>query len=405
MKKILIICLCCLINLYVTAQTPVPYLKKNGKWIFTDSLNMKPVLSKEYDDVSFFSEGFAKVELNKKTGYIDKKGKEICRLKYDFGYVFIEGMAQVSTDYTGFIDTKGKEVIALKYDDAGLFSEGLAYVKKDNKISFVNKSGKEITPLKYEKAGYFHENRAWVYADGKYGYVDKSGKEVIPLKYQEANDFINGRAIVRINGFRGVINKDGEEIIHPEYVTISPFQEGLASVSLNGKNGFIDTTGKIIIPIIYGSAGNFNQGITRVQVGGSYGTGGVNGIINKKGEQIVDLSRYESGYPYEGCIIARLKKDSKPDGGKWVLLDLTGKIISDLRFDEIKFDDIGYHQDGIFWVKINGLWGMLDKTGKGVLPFKYKNVGTCKNGFAVVQLIDGQKSFYIDIAGREYREQ
>ena len=41
-------------------------------------------LEKEYDNVDNFSEGLAFVLLNYKYGFIDKTGKEVIPLKYDF---------------------------------------------------------------------------------------------------------------------------------------------------------------------------------------------------------------------------------------------------------------------------------------------------------------------------------
>ena len=62
----------------------VPYLKKNGKFIYVDSVTMKPVLDRnEYDMAHLYSEGFANVMLNRKWGFIDMSGKEVIPLIYD----------------------------------------------------------------------------------------------------------------------------------------------------------------------------------------------------------------------------------------------------------------------------------------------------------------------------------
>src|SRR6266704_2133700 len=58
---------------------------------------------------------------------------------------FSEGLAHVRRDDRkgkwGFIDKTGKTVIALKFDWAGNFSEGLAPVQLGKKWGFINKTG------------------------------------------------------------------------------------------------------------------------------------------------------------------------------------------------------------------------------------------------------------------------
>jgi hypothetical protein len=57
-----------------------------------------------------FSEGLARVELNGKWGYIDKEGKEVIPIKYDWARSFSEGLACVKLNGKwGYIDKEGKE--------------------------------------------------------------------------------------------------------------------------------------------------------------------------------------------------------------------------------------------------------------------------------------------------------
>lgn len=54
------------------------------------------------------------------------------------------------------------------------------------------------------------------------------------------------------------------------------------------------------------------------------------------------------------------------------------------------------------WVKLNGKWGYIDKTGKAITDFKYDDVDHFKDGLAWVKL--NGKQGYIDKAGTEYFE-
>ncbi len=132
----------------------VPYLQKNGKYIYVDFKTMKPVLyKKEYDMAKLFYKELARV------GKYDNKGN----LKM------------------GVIDKTGKEIIPCKYDDVG--EHNIMYNTELIKVKINN----------------------------KYGFVDKAGNEVIPAKYDGAEGFYDGIAIVEINDCEIYINENGVE--------------------------------------------------------------------------------------------------------------------------------------------------------------------------------------------------
>ena len=57
---------------------------------------------------------------------------------------FYKGLARVKQDNKwGYIDKTGKEVIPCKYDVAIFFSEGLARIKLNGEYSYIDKTGKE----------------------------------------------------------------------------------------------------------------------------------------------------------------------------------------------------------------------------------------------------------------------
>ena len=236
----------------------------NGKWGFVDK-DGREVIPLKYDFAGDFSEGLARVELNEKYGFVDKDGREVIPLKYDYAREFSEGLARVClNEKYGFVDKDGREVIPLKYDDAGDFSEGLAGVKLNEKYGFVDKDGREVIPLKYDYAGDFFEGLAGVKLNEKYGFVDKAGREFIPLKYDCAGGFSEGLAWVNLNGKYGFVDKAGREVIPLKYDEAGGFSEGLAYVKLNEKYGFVDKAGREVIPLKYDNANSFSEGLAWV---------------------------------------------------------------------------------------------------------------------------------------------
>ena len=65
-------------------------------------------LAKKYDDAGNFSEGFARVALNDKVGFIDKTGKQVVPCVYDDAWDFSEGLVGVAlAGKSAFIDESG----------------------------------------------------------------------------------------------------------------------------------------------------------------------------------------------------------------------------------------------------------------------------------------------------------
>jgi len=100
-------------------------------------LNLKgqEVIECQYDRISGFSEGLARVGLNYKFGFIDGIGN----IKIDFKYKnlghFRSGLVKFESinnneKLFGFLDTNGDQQIAPKYSELGDFHEGLAFYKK-----------------------------------------------------------------------------------------------------------------------------------------------------------------------------------------------------------------------------------------------------------------------------------
>ncbi len=182
-----------------------------------------------------------------KYGYIDKTGKEVTPLKYDYKYDYANnftsesgGLAAVRLDDKwGYIDKTGKEVIPLKYDTAYDFSEGIVQVGFNDKYGFIDKSGKEIIPIKYEYIDEFREGLARVGLNNKEGFIDKTGKEVVSIEYDYVGFFTDGLAVVGLNDRFGCIDRKGNEIIPLKYDWIHDYSKEILIVRLDKKIGII----------------------------------------------------------------------------------------------------------------------------------------------------------------------
>ena len=88
-------------------------------------------------------------------------------------------------------------------------------------------------------------------------------------------------------------------------------------------------------------------------------------------------------------------EDYTPPLHKWGFINEKGNFV-------IKpiYDDVRDFVDGRAVVSYKGRWGVIDSMGKILIPFKYLNLSTPSEGFAIVEDFDKHK-FYIDTMGKK----
>lgn len=129
-------------------------LLNQGKFGLVDSL-FNEVVACKYDWVYSFNDfGVARVfngkmeeegyPLKGKFAIVDKTGKELCAFKYDWIDWFSNGFAKVTIgNKIGYIDSKGKEVIPVKYDAGYSFEDnGTVNVSLNGEWIYLDKTGK-----------------------------------------------------------------------------------------------------------------------------------------------------------------------------------------------------------------------------------------------------------------------
>lgn len=433
----------------------------DDKYGFTDSKG-REVIPHVYEDAADFSEGLAAVSINGKWGYINETGKQVIPATFDKVGQFKDGVAYVAVGKLfGFVDTKGKLVIAPKYADFNRLNAGLiavqdaasekwailspsgtviqpaAYgavypfegkdsarvVRAKGAVGIIDAAGKEIVPPKYDNAAPFSEGLAAVVRDKKWGFVDRTGKVVIPLKYESClGSFASGLHAVKVGEKWGYIDTKGNIAIQAIYDTVWPFSGDTAPAKLDGSWGVIGKDGKEILPFEYSKPSTFIEGIIKLMDSESryclFKDGKVllacdydeigklseteprvaivkqshaaKGLINQQGKPICNAA-YDSIEEYKNGL-AKLTWH-----GKKGFASATGVVIG-AEYDYASSPTAdGYVTVGTFGPdKI----GVLDRTGKQIVPFKYKQVDDFSEGLVAVTA-DMKKWGFVDTSGKE----
>ena len=264
-------------------------------------------------------------------GYIDKTGKIIIPPNFEAVSDFSGGLARVKIKgKLGFIDETGKIIVEPAFDFAEDFSEGLAAVamRPRNNVypawGYIDRSGVFVVKPQYSFAGSFSFERAVIVAlkANRWGVIDQTGQIIVKARYKFVSKYSEGLAAIRVGDKYGYINLAGQVVIKPTLRGYGNFSEGLALVGLGKiQDGYIDKTGQVILRVPERSeAGPFSEGLAPFKV--RSGIAGC-GYIDKTGQMALEPKFIDCGEFSEGLASVRFNESSD----RVHYIDRTGRII------------------------------------------------------------------------------
>jgi hypothetical protein len=250
----------------------------------------------------------------------------------------------------GYISNTGSWVIAPAYDYAQPFEGELAIAGTGKWMIKTSKYDQDI------KSPYFQ---------GTMGLIDKTGKWVLPCEWIKIYNLKDGMRLLA----KGEYIIDDDEPDAYRYMDITSY-------------AFANEQGKIIVPPgKYNLASEFKNGYAMVGKG-DFQAGvvqGLEGVINKKGIQVVGL-KYQHVFAFNHGLARVAKGEFTPIfEGKYGYINTAGKEIIPARYE-----DASDFSDGMAAVKLNGLYGYIDTTGKMVIKNRFAKASRFFDGLAVV---------------------
>lgn len=181
----------------------------------------------------------------------------------------------------------------------------------------------------------------------------------------------------------GFVNSHGEVVIPLQYQRANTFHEGLAVVDLDyDKSGYIDTTGKLAIPAEYEFASDFHDGWASVKKNGKIG------FIDKHNQVklpfiYANADNFENGF----ASATMTGKDEE-----WGVIDKTGKIVVPFKYRyvyQVSPNEAGW----VFSVTQDDKEMMLNEKGNIVFP-AYDEIGFIEQG--LVNVKKGEKWGFVN---------
>jgi tetratricopeptide (TPR) repeat protein len=199
----------------------------------------------------------------------------------------------------------------------------------------------------------------------RWGYAKPDGELAIAPSYADVQPFRDGAAWVRRpeTPTWELIDESGELLIDASagYVAVSSFSDGLAWVSRDGTGGWIaiDKTNKVVIPTGFEDVRPFRRGVAAVRRGGW-------GAVDRTGKIFLPTrytgfataltdGRYVDGFTDEGLAIVDA-------GGRKGVVDKSGKVIVPPAHPAMVIHPVAFLiGDGA------GRWGALDRRGEPLI--------------------------------------
>lgn len=194
----------------------------------------------------------------------------------------------------------------------------------------VHRTRPEQVHAAYDMGG-IYEDRAWfVLEDGLHGYIDGQGNVAINAQYEKASSFSGGYATVVMGGKTGVIDREGNLVIACEWDYVSSSaDQGRRCVKKDELYGMVDQTGKVIVPVEWEKSFSFSDGMAAVCREGKYG------YINEVGDVVVE-PRYTMAYSFAGGY-AVVGTGKSYGSAKYGLIDKTGKEVIPCQWDTLAY--------------------------------------------------------------------
>ncbi|MCS6824773.1 MAG: WG repeat-containing protein [Cytophagaceae bacterium] len=397
-------------------------IKQNNKYGYCNRYG-KIYIPIQFDDANDFSKEAAVVCMGKKYGIINSTGKYL--LKPDYEYIYSSPQATFyavrEKNYYYLYSSQYKKMNNLPFDTIYAGDTSIAVrVSYEKKIRYYNIMTNQFTlPGSFDNGMAFSDGVALVSLNNKAGLIDLSGRWILPAEYEAIQtEYFQSKKVYRIvqNNKQGFADANGKIIIQPEYDLIATALPNYLKAKKQGKYGILRTNGNIQAEFVFDKISNSAEDVNLPEWPAIAAQKGKQGLINEKGEEVLGFKYKNIIYLGEGLYACTESKYVSLCSSKGILTET--KYTQVLPFSEglapafdkawifintkaqpqfnTTFDDVKPFKNKLAAVKIKDKWGVINKTGKFIVPAEYdsytendnKRILT-KNGRQYILLPDG----------------
>lgn len=340
---------------------------------FAEKYPNYPYLEKLKTDLAFIDYSFYPFEKNGLYGFMDSTGATVIPALYTSVNPFKEGLSLVSKgEKFGYINKNGNVVIEFIYNGGSDFEQGRAVVEQHERSGMIDRTGVVIFPPEFKELGSISEGLIYGLRDSLYGYYNTMGDQVIPERFTEAFSFSNGVAKIEEKGLQAYINKKGEYVVYPAFKEIDYFTDSLLIFGDGDTYGLMKPSCQIVVPNKFESIGQLSEGLAIVQYDDLIGYINERGVIVIK-PQFDPIPNFLNRCQFKGgsAVVAK--------NGEFGVINTSGKEIIPLKNEGIgEFTQLTA-------VKRKGKWGFINRANLLIIPPTYSFAESFKSSIAIIQ--------------------
>jgi hypothetical protein len=282
----------------------------------------------------------------------------------------------------GALDARGRETVPCRYDylaHDGFFRpqdyylNGKRLAKQGKRWGMLDiATGETIVPFVYDTLIYDTAHPGYIIAqkDGRWGLISTTGKAIIKPKYLAYHRFSTEvMAMQASSGRWKFFSTAGKKakLRFDQLNYVSPYHHGLAMAAIGRSYGYIDTAGRVVVPFVYDMVHDpeteewYNQ--------------------KEYTQRDIDLlyhpyfaNAFHNGY-------AAVHRDYC-----WGIIDSTGREVIPCQYSSEEFDtDKGCVSEGLLVLRRDNKDGFVDLAQRTTIPFEYDEALPFHRGLALVR--------------------
>jgi hypothetical protein len=289
----------------------------------------------------------------------------------------------------GILNPQGEVKQVAELDSIGFILNNLYYASKNGKCGLINANAQAILPLEYDEVNPFYEHMSLVRRNGAFGYTNLAGRLTVPVMYEWGDIFQNGQAIVKTSAGYFIIDKTNKRISPQTYKWLLKTPgRGYYAGHREGKYAFLDLNGKETTPPTYSLvAATDEEAFVRVQ------------SDSTKLWSYFDVTKQKPSFPgqYEEASAFKYGFSFVKKNGAWGVIDNTGKEIVPFKYSAIQY--VNSKNAMYFLVESNQRKGLLTGSGTGLLSTEYDIINLSEGNLFKVK--KSGKYYVLNSSGEE----
>ncbi|MFC1545644.1 WG repeat-containing protein [Gemmatimonadota bacterium] len=277
-------------------------------------------------------------------------------------------------DFSPYIDTD------FPYSDIGVFSDGFAPVKLDDSWGFIDTTGVMVIPAGFDSVGFFSCGYAPVMVNSFWGYIDTSGMYAAQPQYIDAGEFSHNIAVIGDGTLHGIINTEFKLVSSVIFEVAGPIVGEPLPVKSLARWGYLNFDGS------FSTIPRESERQRYFFSTGDYAViqGSKMNVFDKNDEMIGRIGLNDDKNNVFSSEVIKVKRLNT-----WGLYNIIGRWLTDPIYAEI-IESPDTETAVPYLVCEGRKWGFLDARGHTVISSRYQSAHPFINGYAAVELQDGQ---------------